>query len=377
MHKTVVEACRVAAEKYDVPVSTLMAVVETESDGVAYANVNGKSEPLIRWEGHYFDKRLDAGERTIARKLGLASPKAGVVKNPSKQQARWDRLYIPGTEIDEEAATESISMGVGQVMGSHDQKLGFDTAVKMFDYVRQGAVEQVDLMMRYVKEFDLLDELERGDFTGFARGYNGPNYKKYAYHTKMRAAAKKYAYMDDAQVKDGVSVKKPERAEKAESMLRMGTEGAKVRELQALLVRAGHAVKVDGDFGDATRRAVKAFQKKHKLEVDGIVGPKTWKLLETYKADPAEQPGVPGPAEAVVETPEGKQGGVTAVAGTALTAAIEPAKDALMPLTGTGGIVDTVYTVLTIAGVLVIVIGVVWAGVGWYRANTTRGVKAA
>ena len=33
------------------------------------------------------------------------------------------------------------------------------------------------------------------------------------------------------------------------------------------------------DFGAETLRAVKEFQKKHDLVVDGIVGPKTWKAL--------------------------------------------------------------------------------------------------
>lgn len=32
----------------------------------------------------------------------------------------------------------------------------------------------------------------------------------------------------------------------------------------------------DGDFGPITERAVRVWQRKHKLLVDGIVGPKTW-----------------------------------------------------------------------------------------------------
>ena len=54
--------------------------------------------------------------------------------------------------------------------------------------------------------------------------------------------------------------------------LKKGHKGNDVAELQKLLNKAGDNIAVDGSFGPATQKAVKAFQKKKKLEVDGIAG---------------------------------------------------------------------------------------------------------
>ena len=40
---------------------------------------------------------------------------------------------------------------------------------------------------------------------------------------------------------------------------------------------------IDGDFGPSTEKAVKRFQKSRDLDVDGIVGPMTWKALNQRK----------------------------------------------------------------------------------------------
>jgi peptidoglycan hydrolase-like protein with peptidoglycan-binding domain len=54
-------------------------------------------------------------------------------------------------------------------------------------------------------------------------------------------------------------------------ILQVGSQGADVAYLQKTL-----GIKVDGDFGGVTERAVEEFQKQHGLVVDGIVGPVTW-----------------------------------------------------------------------------------------------------
>jgi Putative peptidoglycan binding domain/Helix-turn-helix domain len=64
------------------------------------------------------------------------------------------------------------------------------------------------------------------------------------------------------------------------AILQVGMAGPKVAEVQCLLRRAGYSPgDVDGIYGDLTQRAVKRFQAKHGLVVDGVVGQHTWPVL--------------------------------------------------------------------------------------------------
>lgn len=65
-------------------------------------------------------------------------------------------------------------------------------------------------------------------------------------------------------------------------MICKGMEGPDVAVLQAVLYARGYMIaQIDGSFGSYLKETVKTFQKSFNLDVDGIVGPKTWgKLLE-------------------------------------------------------------------------------------------------
>jgi N-acetyl-anhydromuramyl-L-alanine amidase AmpD len=81
--------------------------------------------------------------------------------------------------------------------------------------------------------------------------------------------------------------------------LRRGSEGWQVRKLQKLLRARSlmpEPAKIDGDFGELTEAAVKAFQSLHDLEVDGIVGPLTWHALVAAPVPVPEPQPEPAPA---------------------------------------------------------------------------------
>ena len=62
--------------------------------------------------------------------------------------------------------------------------------------------------------------------------------------------------------------------------IRQGNIGSEVKTLQNCLQRLGYIVASDGIFGAVTEKAVRKYQERKGLSVDGICGMKTWKAIE-------------------------------------------------------------------------------------------------
>lgn len=62
-------------------------------------------------------------------------------------------------------------------------------------------------------------------------------------------------------------------------VLRRGSRGAAVRELQRALIASGRDLVTDGVFGPGTEAAVRQYQSAAGLAADGVVGPVTWAAL--------------------------------------------------------------------------------------------------
>ena len=58
-----------------------------------------------------------------------------------------------------------------------------------------------------------------------------------------------------------------------------GASGDEVKQLQMMLNSNGYSLDVDGNFGPKTQAAVKDYQQKNSLDVDGVVGKNTWGAL--------------------------------------------------------------------------------------------------
>lgn len=252
------------AKRLGIEPAALAAVAHIESGLKTHAKVGGRAEPLIRFEGHYFDRRLSGAEREEARRGGLASPEAGAIANPASQSARWS-LLARAARIDRRAAYESVSWGIGQVMGAHWAWLGYASVDALVDEARSGTAGQLNLMARYIDKAGLADALRQRDWAAFARGYNGPGFRKNGYDRKLAKAYTRYS-------RDNVGT--------PYTLLRRGMRGDAVRNLQILLNGHGFCLRIDGVFGPQTEGAVRRFQDRQGLLVDGIVGPATMTALE-------------------------------------------------------------------------------------------------
>ena len=60
---------------------------------------------------------------------------------------------------------------------------------------------------------------------------------------------------------------------------RKGDKIQAVKTLQACLDVFGYGLAIDGSFGGKTETALKDFQKKHGLTVDGVCGKNSWNAL--------------------------------------------------------------------------------------------------
>jgi Flp pilus assembly protein TadD len=90
-------------------------------------------------------------------------------------------------------------------------------------------------------------------------------------------------------------------------VLRLGSTGENVRELQTALERAGVALggPADGRFGTGTRRAVQIFQQSSGLKADGVVGQQTLDaILSTANAAGASPPAASSRADGALEPSE-------------------------------------------------------------------------
>ena len=266
--------------------AVVTAITRAETSGTGF---DGGGKIKILFEKHKFFANLPESKRGAAVKAGLArkkwiSPKKGGYKDQPSNDAAIS-LLARAVEIDEAAALKSASYGVGQVMGENFGVAGWGSVQTFVLDMCESEDKQIEAMFNFIVGRGLLDEVQSKDFAGIERGYNGGG-QNGVYAARMRR------YYEEEAGKPA-AVSDPVR----DAGIRLGSTGYRVEALQRRLLELGYAVKVDGDFGPSTRRAVIAFQGDNGIKIDGLVGPATQRALDVaVSAIPPER------ADATVQT---------------------------------------------------------------------------
>lgn len=182
-----------AAKNLKCDVASIKAVAEVESSGDGFLS-DGRVK--ILFEGHQF-YRFTKG--------------AFAQSNPTICYQKWTtQFYTKGANADIRGAGElarlaqamalnntaallSASYGKFQIMGFNFAICGFVKVDDFYEAMQVSEGEQLNAFCNYIKGNTLDDELRSHNWAELAKRYNGPEYKKNAYDTKLAKAFAKYS----------------------------------------------------------------------------------------------------------------------------------------------------------------------------------------
>jgi hypothetical protein len=95
-------------------------------------------------------------------------------------------------KLNRKSALQSVSWGIGQVMGFNYKVAGFGSINTMVADMVKDENSQLRAMATFIKGNGLAGALQRKNWVSFARGYNGADFKKNDYDTRLSAAHAKY-----------------------------------------------------------------------------------------------------------------------------------------------------------------------------------------
>jgi hypothetical protein len=163
--------------------SEVWAVLTVETRGFGFLQ---DRRPQILFERHIFHRRTQG--RHDSGNADISNAKAGGYLSGPDEYTRLEKAM----SLDREAALESASWGIAQVMGFNYEVAGFATIDAMVAGMVKDEDAQLLAMANFIKGNMLAGALQRQNWVSFARGYNGPEFKKNEYDTRLAAAHAKY-----------------------------------------------------------------------------------------------------------------------------------------------------------------------------------------
>lgn len=175
-----------AASRMGVSAKHVEAIRKVESRGMSF---DQKGRPVILFEPHIFYKRTQGRHG----RTNYSNPTWNRDLYPKGFDGRWEQM-ADAAEKDAQAALESASWGLFQVMGFHWAALGYASALDFARRMTASEAEHLEALIRYIEKNGLVGALAQckaGDpdsCRALAKGYNGSAYEANRYHVKIAEA---------------------------------------------------------------------------------------------------------------------------------------------------------------------------------------------
>lgn len=186
-------------------------IMKVESSGETFSDITDK--PLIRFEAHIllriwgdanllifnqhydFDRR--AGHNHEHHRFRIDPHSAWISYHEQRQPGEWDALNLAESLAGQEIAYQSMSSGAGQIMGFNHAKMGYPSAVAMFDAFARSERAQIGSIFEFIARTPgLTAAVQAGDYAQLVKSYNGAapgSTKSLDYQAKLIAAEQSYA----------------------------------------------------------------------------------------------------------------------------------------------------------------------------------------
>lgn len=176
------------SDKKDLDVACALAVLCVESSGKGFEQ-NNSDRMIIRFENHKFWKFWGkhnpqqyrqhfrySNDKVWRGHEWRREPMSEWQSFHGRQVNEW-QVFEFARQLDENAAILSISMGAPQIMGFNFERIGFQSAVEMFDAFANSIQGQINGLFDFFSP-RMLQYLRDLSFEDFAGMYNGKGQKQ-------------------------------------------------------------------------------------------------------------------------------------------------------------------------------------------------------
>lgn len=181
-----------AAKQLKCDVPAIKAVAEVESSGDGFLS-DGRVK--ILFEGHWFYKYTKGAYAESHPTICYKSWTSQFYTKGANADIRGTGELARQAEamaLNREAALLSASYGKFQIMGFNFAICQFVNVEDFYKAMQISEGEHLMAFCNYIKGNSLDDELRTHNWADLARRYNGPEYQKNKYDTKLAAAYQKY-----------------------------------------------------------------------------------------------------------------------------------------------------------------------------------------